>query len=186
MTRAPVTYAPGFVKEHAALFAALDKRVIWERREDAPRRECWMSRLDEAYTYGRGAGMRTYEARSIPAELEMLWNTLETTLSVSFEGCFANAYDGPRDHLGWHADDSPEIDDARPIAVVSLGSARRIEFRPKGAKGAEDKESLLLEPGSLLLMGAGMQSSHEHRIPKNGEGCGPRISLTWRGLVPHR
>lgn len=76
----------------------------------------------------------------------------------------------------------PEIDAARPIAILSLGTPRFIMFREIGQKNAE-AEKLLIEPGSLLLMHAGMQQSHEHRIPKHAADCGTRISLTYRGLV---
>jgi hypothetical protein len=39
-----------------------------------------------------------------------------------------------------------------------------------------------LAPGSLFLMHAGMQATHEHRIPKVGHEVKPRISMTYRGL----
>lgn len=180
MSDAPITYVPGFIEYPDEVFTALERDISWERRPDAPRRECWMSRLGEPYTYGRGAGQRTYYPRAVPALLADITARLEEKTGTPFEGCFVNCYDGPRDHLGWHADDSPEIDSARPIAVISLGSMRRIEFRENGTP---DKHAVLLEPGSLLLMHAGMQSTHQHRIPKHGASCGPRISLTFRGLV---
>lgn len=180
MTDAPVTYIRDFIENPDEVFVALERDISWEKRPDAPRRECWMSRFGEPYTYGRGAGRRTYHPRDMPALLADIAARLEAKTGTPFEGCFVNCYDGPRDHLGWHADDSPEIDGGRPIAVISLGSARRIEFRENEAPV---KHELLLEPGSLFLMHAGMQATHQHRIPKHGADCGPRISLTFRGLV---
>ena len=44
-------------------------------------------------------------------------------------------------------------------------------------------EKLKLENCSGLLMTAGMQDTHDHRIPKSGFKCGPRISFTFRGLA---
>jgi alkylated DNA repair dioxygenase AlkB len=177
-SKVPIYYEAGFVSND--LFERLWTGLEWERRPDAPRRECWMNDFGAAYTYGRGAGVRTYEARSWnPLVLEVR-DRLATMTGTAFEGCFVNGYEGPRDHLGWHADDSPEIDGNRPIGVVSLGSARNIMFREKGSS---ETESVLLEPGSLLLMKAGMQATHEHRIPKHAANCGARISLTFRGLV---
>ena len=38
---------------------------------------------------------------------------------VAYNVCFLNRYDDQRNHLGWHADDSPEMDHDHPIAVVS-------------------------------------------------------------------
>ena len=139
-----------------------------------------MNDMASDYTYGRGAGMRTYAASPWNSLVLDVRKKLEALSGTTYEACFTNGYEGPRDHLGWHADDSPEIDDERPIGVVSLGSARRINFRPIGGTAIAE---VVLAPGSLLLMAAGMQSTHEHRIPKHGAECGPRISLTFRGLI---
>ena len=93
-----------------------------------------------------------------------------------------NRYLNQRDHLGWHADDSPEMDDERPIASISLGVEREIWFKPKDGD-ASTVEKVKLGNGSLCLMGAGMQKEFLHRIPKAGFLCGERISLTFRGYV---
>jgi alkylated DNA repair dioxygenase AlkB len=125
-----------------------------------------------------------------------------------FDVVFLNGYKDGSDHLGWHSDDSEEMDDMRPIAIVTLGQAREIWFRerpitkllgngtisldsgpPKRATNVTvtsqpEVEKLTLEHGSLCLMAAGMQDTHQHRIPKAAfQPCGPRISLTFRGLA---
>lgn len=97
------------------------------------------------------------------------------------EVCFLNGYENSRDHLGWHSDDSPKMDDSRPIAIVTLGAEREINFAP--LIDLSDVTRLKLESGSLCVMAPGMQDSHAHKIPKAGFECGPRISLTFRGFV---
>lgn len=100
----------------------------------------------------------------------------------------AATYDNSRDWLGWHSDDDRYIDHSRPIAIVTLGNGRNIQFRKIDAIDKEgditydEPTTLFLEPGSLLLMGPGMQFTHQHRIPKMSHDVGPRISLTYRGL----
>lgn len=49
---------------------------------------------------------------------------------------------------------------------------------------AKQIEKRLLTNGSLFVMPAGMQSTHFHRIPKGGRKMQPRISLTFRKLLP--
>lgn len=181
MLTAPITYEEGFIADPEAAFARLWAELPWERRDGAPRRECWMNDRAAAYTYGSKAGARTYTARPWHPLVLDVRDRLVAITGTAFEACFVNGYEGPRDHLGWHADDSPEIDGGRPIAVVSLGSTRAIWFR---RKGEATHEACSLAPGSLLLMAAGMQATHDHRIPKHGALCGARISLTFRGLVP--
>lgn len=153
----------------------------WEDR-GAPRRECFFSSKGAPYTYGSGMGRRTYWPKPAPEMMDALTRAAEKACGCAFELCFANGYASEREHLGWHADDSPEIDDNRPIAVMSLGAAREIWVKPKGT-GPDAVEKILLPAGSLFVMAPGMQDTHVHRIPKHPAPCGPRISLTWRGAA---
>jgi alkylated DNA repair dioxygenase AlkB len=180
---APITYIPDYFPMSESGFDRLWNELPWERRPDAPRYECWFSTFHQSYTYGRGAGERTYDPK--------VWHTipllgqgfLNTDYDVFFHGCFVNGYEGSKDHLGWHADDDSHIDHTKPIAIISFGCEREIWFR------ANDKvdgvEKLLLENGSLTLMHAGMQQTHQHRIPKSPyQHSNRRISLTFRALLP--
>lgn len=184
---APVTYISRFLTEDAAWEIFKDlygdppwTGISWERRETAPRYEYWSNDFGQPYTYGRNAGERTYQAQPMPLYVQSIRNMLCD--QFYFEGCFLNGYENNRDQLGWHADDDPYIDHSKPIAIITLGQERLIEFKKIGTRNTE-KQSLMLEHGSLCLMGAGMQFTHLHRIPKAGFIAKPRISLTFRSLI---
>ncbi len=189
---APVTYVAKFVPDADEAFARLRDELDWERRSDAPRCEYYCNDTPKPYVYGRGNGRRLYEPRPYHAVITAIRQALEAYAGCVFDVCFLNRYLNQSDHLGWHADDSPEMDDARPVTSVSLGVEREIWFRPKGvdrpaATGLgmlpSEIEKLKLGHGSLCLMAPGMQDTHEHRIPKAAFQCGERISLTFRGYV---
>ncbi len=173
------TYIPNFISNPDALFTALWNDIPWEKREDAPRRECWMNDFNRPYTYGRGAGQRTYQASPWNADILAVRQKLADEQGCFLEACFTNGYEHSRHALGWHADDDVNIDHSRPIAVISLGAERAIQVRENGSP---DIQSILLGNGSLFLMHPGMQQTHQHKIPKHFKECGPRISLTFRGL----
>jgi alkylated DNA repair dioxygenase AlkB len=177
----PITYLPGFVKEPDAVFRALWNELSWERRGSTPRREYYANDVPVPYVYGKGAGVREYLPQTWHTHMRVLQEQLQAFTGSRFEVCFLNGYEDQSDHLGWHADDSPEMDDARPIAIISLGAEREIWFRPQNDREAVEK--VKLQHGSLCLMHAGMQDTHYHRIPKAGFTCGERISLTFRGYV---
>lgn len=179
---APVTYVAGFIADADEAFRALWNELAWERRGSTPRREYYCNDLGVPYVYGKGAGVREYLPQEGHPAIRAIREKLEARTGTRFEVCFLNGYEDQSDHLGWHADDSPEMDDARPIAIVSLGAEREIWFRPQADKLAVEK--LKLEHGSLCLMHPGMQDTHYHRIPKAGFICGARISLTFRGYAP--
>ncbi|MNR71462.1 hypothetical protein D3C71_20880 [compost metagenome] len=180
--RSPVTYLPNFVPDADGAFRALWQELDWQRRGGTPRREYYANELPVPYVYGRGAGQREYLPQPWHPVMRDIQAALEAHSGFRFEVCFLNGYEDQSDHLGWHADDSPEMDDARPIAVVSLGAEREIWFRPQADR--EAVERLKLGHGSLCLMAPGMQDTHYHRIPKAGFICGERISLTFRGYAP--
>jgi len=207
--KAPVEHIDDFVPEHSHVLRTLLEELAWERRGDTPRHEYYCNDYPDPYVYGRGRGRRLYVPSPWHPAIVAVRTALEARTGTAFEVCFLNRYDDGSDHLGWHADDSPEMDDARPIAVVSLGAAREIWFRPKppalveaegdrrdgavpdrrgieriGAGRRVDSgptERLLLTGGSLCLMAPGMQEAWQHRIPKASRPCGPRVSLTFRG-----
>jgi alkylated DNA repair dioxygenase AlkB len=206
---APATYRESWLLDPEVAFKDLRDELDWERRGDAPRGEYYCNDFERSYIYGSGRGRRLYEPRPWHPTIMAIRRLLELEAGTKFEVCFLNRYMNQSDHLGWHADDSPEMDDARPIAVVSLGVEREIWFREKPpalVEAGEEQRSgyerrwrdrmtlkrrqeplpsakLLLGNGSLLLMAPGMQETHQHRIPKSSAKCGERISLTFRGYV---
>lgn len=187
----PTIYIPKFIEPaRADAFFEMMLHIDWEQRPDAPRKEYWSNDFNHPYTYGRGHGIRTYQARPFPqAVSEIRQNILDLT-SVNHEGCFCNRYDNQHDQLGWHSDDDPGIDHEDPISVVTLGQPRAIQWRRlisyQGvAPNAESERvsTVMLEHGSLFIMRPGMQFTHQHRIPKAGAIVGTRISLTYRSLA---
>ena len=179
--KAPICYESGFVDDPASLFAELWSSLAWERRGLTPRREYYCNDVAVPYVYGRGAGVREYSPSAWTPALLAVKSAVEALVGAPREVCLLKGYEDGRDHLGWHADDSPEMDDARPIAIVTVGAAREIWFRPNAA--TMSVERMTLEAGSLCIMEPGMQDLWQHRIPKAGFVCGPRISMTFRGFV---
>lgn len=193
--KAPFSYCPYAIERDIATMAFnhLWNRLDWIHHDKVPRREYYVALNRQDYAYGKADFSRTYKSQPMDSVLEMLWRKAEAATGVLFDVVFLNGYADGKDHLGWHSDDSPEMDDARPIAIVSLGETREIWFRPKpkprvirsvDLEAEKLVERLKLGHGSLCLMAPGMQDTHQHRIPKAAfMVCGPRISLTFRGYV---
>lgn len=177
----PIEYMPAFVKNTSETYKALAS-LNWERRGDAPRCEYYCNDTPAPYVYGRGKGRREYLPKPYVPEILAIRKKLEERVGAKLDVCFLNMYLNQSDHLGWHADDSPEMDPDRPIVTVSVGVAREIWFRPKTDPGNVTR--VLLEPGSACVMTPRMQEGWEHRIPKSASKCGERISLTFRGYIP--
>ncbi len=185
----PIRYIPDWLPASAGgIFRGL-QGLDWVRHGDVPRMEYYVSDAGVPYTYGKGPHARTYQPQPTSEYIEAVRISLgfdELIGDTKFDVCFLNRYLNQRDQLGWHSDDSPEMDDARPIVIVSFGVEREIWFRPipvEGATAPEQVHKVKLGHGSICIMEAGMQDTWQHRIPKASFECGERISLTFRGYV---
>lgn len=165
-------------------YPRLKTEVSW--LEETPvRKESFMSFVPLKYTYGSGRGIRTYTSTEFHPLVSSIMNKLNSETSSKYNVCFLNLYLDETNHLGWHSDNSPEMDQSHPISVISFGQSREIWWREFGYKGQiPESHKQLLEPGSLFTMPAGFQQKYEHRIPKGSwQGMKPRISLTFRKYI---
>jgi alkylated DNA repair dioxygenase AlkB len=87
-------------------------------------------------------------------------------------------YRDGRDGVAWHGDTiwRRSIRDTL-VAIISLGTRRRLLLRPKGGGPSMKFE---VGGGDLLVMGGSCQRTWEHSIPKSARPVGPRISVQMR------
>lgn len=173
-----ILYEAELVNDPSIAYGSLLRELAWIHADaKTPRKEYYVHNSGFDYTYGAAPFARTYKSQVTHPVIEEIRYSLLAWLGVEFDVVFLNLYENERHHLGWHADDSPEMSHDHPIVSVSLGAEREIWFREKGSK---EVEKLMLKHGSACAMLPGMQRTHEHRIPKCDRVCGPRISLTFR------
>ena len=113
-----------------------------------------------------------------PAWFKPLLHQVNEACETNFNGCLLNWYRHGDDHMGWHADDEPEIDHRAPIASLSLGATRDFQLRHRTT--AHLKMSLPLADGDLLVMHPGCQSRWMHSVPQRRKVQSTRINLTFR------
>lgn len=170
------TYQDNFIENNAAIYDILLSDCPWTTAVVA-RNECFMAYSPLTYSYSD----RPYSSVEFHPLVEDILLKLNKTGPWSYNVCFLNHYKDEHQHLGWHADDSPEMCLDHPIAVVSFGAARDIWVKKKEYKGeipATDRYRL--NSGSLFVMPENFQREFLHRIPKHDRPCGGRISLTFR------
>src|SRR5262245_42617055 len=140
--------------EADAALVALREELPWEHREIVlygrkilqPRLIAWAG--DVGYRYSG----QTLEPRPFtPAAFGLLVRACEWT-RVRFNHALANRYRSGDDRMGLHADDEPELGEDPVVAIVSLGTSRRLVVRPR-RKAVRQRHDLDLSHGSLLIMG---------------------------------
>ena len=102
---------------------------------------------------------------------------------IGFTNVGLNFYRDGRDSVAPHNDRLEDLQRGYPIALLSLGSTRRMDIRSK-----HPPRRVLhvdLEPGSVLLMSWRTQLNYDHGVPKTRARVGPRISAAFRRRPEH-
>ncbi|OQX38378.1 MAG: alpha-ketoglutarate-dependent dioxygenase AlkB [Oceanospirillales bacterium LUC14_002_19_P2] len=174
------------VDEASQLYKELQETVAWQQDEiqmfgrplPLPRLQVWYGDAGARYRY---SGIQLEPLPWLPL-LHALKMRVEQATGAKFNSVLVNLYRSGQDSNGWHADDEPELGDDPLVASLSLGATRRFQLRHKTDRSIPVR-NLMLEAGSLLFMGAGMQQYWQHQVPKTQKSVSPRINLTFRRVI---
>jgi alkylated DNA repair dioxygenase AlkB len=172
MSSPEVLYEPGFLPDADQIFASVRAEITW----DTTLRARTTASFGLPYNYSG----RVYPFAALPPTIAAIRDRLEAHVGHPFTNCLANGYDSGKRTMGFHFDSYEHLEPDSRIAIVSLGATRPLVFR---ANESGHTTSFLLEPGSLFRMGRATQAAFHHALPA-APGAGPRISLTYRWLLP--
>ena len=160
----PATARAWFAELRAAVPWRAERRMMYDREVDVPRL-MGHYRLDPP-------------PAGTPAAIADAARRVVKATGVPFTAVGLNLYRDGRDSVAPHNDHLDVIVKGHPIALVSLGSTRRMTVRAKAAPPRV--LHIDLEPGSLFVMSYQTQLHYTHGIPKTKDEVGPRISLAFR------
>lgn len=153
-----------------------DEVVMFGRRIVTRRKTAWYGDRDFLYTYssvGRRALLWTEELRVLKAQVE-------EASGYSYNSCLLNLYQDGAEGMSWHSDDEKELKPGGAIASVSFGAERRFQLKHKRTG---ERVEVMLEEGSLLVMGGVCQEHWLHALPKTKKVGSPRVNLTFRTIL---
>jgi alkylated DNA repair dioxygenase AlkB len=150
---------------------------IFGREMPVPRMTAWFG--DAAYAY---SGV-CHQPAPFPAIIQRLRERAEVLSGASFNSVLLNLYRHGRDSVGWHSDNEAGLGDRPTIASLSLGGARRFQFRHRRTK---QTITLELRMGHWLVMAGKTQHFWLHQVPKTAAPVAARVNLTFRYMMPSR
>ncbi|HVT32886.1 MAG TPA: alpha-ketoglutarate-dependent dioxygenase AlkB [Rhodanobacteraceae bacterium] len=181
-----ITYYDRFVPadDAEAAFAALrggidwqaNRRVMYEREVDVPRLTAHFPLAELAS--GEAEGIDAKSAAAIAG----LARRVSEALAAPFNSIGLNFYRDGNDSVAPHNDRLDDLVKGEPIALVSLGSTRRMTIRSKTP--GEPAVPIDLEAGSLLAMSWSSQLHYTHGVAKTKAHVGERISIALRVRLP--
>jgi alkylated DNA repair dioxygenase AlkB len=170
-----VDLVPRWLRGADLVFAELVARLPWQQREvtmyhrrlHEPRLTHWWS--------------PTGDGTEPLAVLEEARTALTRQYSLPFDSIGFNLYRDGRDSVAWHADRERYAHEDPVVAVLSTGTPRTFQIRPKAGTGRPGgSRSWQLGQGDLLVMGGACQHDYEHCVPKSAAVEGPRLSIVFR------
>lgn len=164
-----VDYAPGFIRGHAALYAALEHATTWH----VGAQEIY----DKTVTTPRLVAALPDDGPSHPL-LEAVRLSLSERYGEEFVRLSMALYRDGRDSVAFHGDRIARTLPKALVATVSLGAPRRFLMRPRGGGASR---AWNLGWGDLLVMGGSCQLTWQHGIPKVARAQ-PRMAVMFR---PH-
>ncbi|AII43056.1 hypothetical protein KR100_06715 [Synechococcus sp. KORDI-100] len=151
--------------------------TLYGRRHPVPRMTSFLAADGLSYRYSG----TVHQGTGWPEWFIPLLLKVSAASGTRFNGCLLNLYRSGDDRMGWHADDEPEINQAEPIASLSLGASRDFCLRLK--QEAKEKHTLPLNDGDLLIMHPGCQQAWMHGVPTRRKISTSRINLTFRRFL---
>ncbi len=142
-----------------------------------PRLTAWYGDAGKSYTY---SGI-TSQPQAWNAGLLYIKKQIEQVTGYAFNSVLLNWYRNGEDHMGWHADDEPELGLNPLIASVNFGETR--DFVLRRIDNPRQKIIISLQHGTLLVMGGALQHYWQHSVPKRKRVKGSRFNLTFRTII---
>jgi len=161
-----VDLVPGWVSGGDSLFHEILDNAPWHAFERP--------------MYDRVVGVPRLETRAWHADrpkiLDRMARCLGARYGIRLPSISANLYRDGNDSVAWHGDRIGTRRADTIVAILSLGSARRLLLRPDGGGPSI---GYTLHSGDLLVQGGTCQRTFEHCVPKRAH-AGPRISVMFR------
>lgn len=153
-----------------------DEAVIFGKTIITKRKVAWYGDSDFEYTYSN------ITKRALPwtKELLELKALTEKRTGETFNSCLLNLYHNGEEGMAWHSDAEKDLKKNGAIGSLSFGAERKFAFKHKQT---QEKVSVFLEHGSLLVMKDDTQTNWLHRLPPTKQVTKPRINLTFRTII---
>lgn len=180
-------YHAGFIDKHRSnlLLKTFINSTPWQQKlVKMYDREVLTPRLTAWYGDAEGIDYGAI-GKSIPmewtADLLDFKAHAERASCMTFNSVLLNYYRDGRDSVAWHSGKETVMGSHPIIASISFGAVRDFDIRKK--EDHNEKYTVRLEHGSLLIMKGDLQSKWEHRIAKTSNKTGPRVNLTFRKII---
>ena len=187
-----VDYHPNFIDDYAnsVLLKEIQSVKKFNITDDGSNnvKTLWLSRTSQMYEWestksGKKSKHNATPIGDFPA-VEALLEKLNCDFDYDLNSCLVSYYPNGNSGIRVHDDCESTMDNSQPIAVISLGANRSVEFFHNYQAVTEiAAKSLTVQEKSLYVMKSQCQEYFKHRVPSDKKISGERISLSFRRIL---
>ena len=148
----------------------------------------WLSKTSQPYQWESVKSGKITKNSAIPigrcVAIESLMVRLNEHLNADFNSCLVSYYPNGRSGIRIHDDFEHVLDNNHPIAVVTMGTERKVEFYDNYQLASEAPiKTVRAKNGSLYVMGSKCQEYFRHKVPAQKEITKLRFCLSFRRIL---
>lgn len=157
-----------------------DQALIFGKFIETKRKVAWYADSTQGQPFSYTYSNTTKYSLPWTPNLIRLKDLVEQQTGETFNSCLLNLYHSGEEGMSWHSDGEKDLKENGAIASLSFGAVRKFSFKHKQSK---EVVSLMLKPGSLLVMKGVTQKHWLHRLPPTKKVFDARINLTFRTIT---
>lgn len=127
-----------------------------------------------------GCNQRNINTENWTPTVKYICDEASKQIDQELNHCVCTLYRDENDSLAFHTDKLLDLVENSLILSISFGAPRPIIFEEIHGK---KKQTIMLQPGSLLAIGPKTNKRFKHAVPKIEWSVGPRISLSVRSIA---
>ena len=184
-----ITYTPSFLSSSDSDLMMLElQSSLGLEGHGTKTKSAWFTNCQTPYSWNSVRTGKVTKKKPVALEgnsaILGVMNRINEHLGTSLNACLVQYYPVGQSGVRLHDDLEPEMNCDDPIAVVSVGAERRVEFLHNYQLASDFAiKTIVPAHGSLYIMGSGTQDFFRHRVPSDRSCNSWRASFSFRRVV---
>jgi len=144
----------------------------------------WLTDTGQAYTWQTSSGSPVVKDPKSFDDFPFIEKTLKrlnVEMGLKLNSCLVSCLPDGRANLRLHSDAEESMDLTQPMAIVTIGSPRKVDFLRTYQRSTEEPAlTIIPQSGDIYFMKPGCQDLFKHRLKADRDVWGVRFSLSFR------
>ena len=182
---APKCYIEGTV-DRDGIRADVESLNLHTKKRGPGCKTQWLTDTGQAYTWQTASGSPVVKDPKSFQDFPFIEKTLKRLnkeFGLELNSCLVSCLPDGRANLRLHSDAEDSMDLTQPMAIITIGSPRKVDFLRAYQRSTEEPAlTIIPQSGDIYFMKPGCQDLFKHRILADRDVWGVRFSLSFRTM----